>query len=337
MNQPSRTLIIAEAGVNHNGDIRLAEKLIDVAIDAGADYVKFQTFIANEVVTPTGEQADYQSINTGVKETQLEMLSRLELTDEEFYQLSIYAKKNGIGFCSTPFDQQSVDFLHGLGVELFKVPSGEITNLPLLQKIAGCQMPVILSTGMSVLGEIESAIEVLVNYGLERNNITLLHCTTEYPAPIDEVNLKAMQTLMAAFNLRVGYSDHTMGIAVPVAAVALGACVIEKHFTIDRSMVGPDHTASLESEELKLMISSIRLTERALGDGVKRVTSSEKKNIPIARRSLVAKCAIKKGERFNEDNICAKRPGTGISPMRYYDVIGRVASRNFFIDDLIEV
>lgn len=332
-----RTLIIAEAGVNHNGDMRLAKELIDRAADAGADLVKFQTFKAARLVTGTAQKADYQTRTTGDRESQYEMLSRLELTEEMHRELIAHCAARGIGFFSTAFDLESVDLLISLGQERFKVPSGEITNLPYLRRIGRAGKEVLLSTGMAALGEVEQAITALEAAGTPRTAMTVLHCTTEYPAPMNEVNLRAMQTLHAAFDVAVGYSDHTAGFEVAIAAVAMGASVIEKHFTLDRALPGPDHKASLEPQELKAMVVAIRNIEQALGDGIKRLTPSEARNRPVARKSLVASRPIAAGERFSPNNLAAKRPGTGLSPMRWDDVIGRTAPRDFAIDELIEL
>jgi N,N'-diacetyllegionaminate synthase len=331
-----KTLIIAEAGVNHNGDLGLAIDLINAAADAGADYVKFQTFKSEEGLSKHAVQADYQLINTGQKETQLEMVQRLELKQEDHYQLIDHCEKRGIKFLSTGFDIPSIIFLRSLNLDMFKIPSGEITNLPLLRLIAGYNSTIILSTGMSTLNDIEAAINVLVQNGTEKTNITILHCTTEYPAPFEEINLRVLSTIRDRFNLNVGYSDHSLGILVPVSAVALGATVIEKHFTLDQNLPGPDHKASLEPDQLKQMVDSIRDVEVILGSAEKIVTASEKKNSLVARKSLVAKRAIKKGDMFSEDNITAKRPGTGISPMRYDEALTIRAPRDFQPDDLIE-
>jgi N,N'-diacetyllegionaminate synthase len=333
----NKTLVIAEAGVNHNGDIELAKRLIEVAAEAGADYVKFQTFKSEEALTNHANQAEYQLRNTGQKETQLDMVRRLELSEDAHFELIAHAKKCGIKFFSTAFDLQSLAFLNALGIDMFKIPSGEITNYPYLCAVARYRKPIILSTGMSTLGEIESAIKVLVENGTDIAKLTVLHCTTEYPAPVDEVNLNVIATLRQAFGTRVGYSDHTLGISVPVAAVALGACVIEKHITLDRNMSGPDHRASLLPDELKSMVAAIRQVELALGDGIKRVTPSEKKNLVVARKSLVARVAIKQGDFFTKENITAKRPGSGLNPMRYEEVIGKQAKKDFFPDDFIEL
>ena len=330
------TLVIAEAGVNHNGDLDLARQLIDVAADAGADLVKFQTFSASRQVTRSARKADYQAIATGADETQHAMLQRLELSEDAHRLLIAHCAARGIGFFSTGFDIECVDLLVGLGLDRFKIPSGEITNLPYLRHVGQLCKPVILSTGMATLGEIDGAITVLELAGTPRTQITVLHCNTDYPTPMNEVNLRAMCSIGQVFGVRVGYSDHTTGIEVPIAAVALGACVIEKHFTLSRQLPGPDHPASLEPAELKAMVSAIRNIERALGDGVKRPTPGELKNRPIARKSLVARQPIAAGERYSIDNLTAKRPGTGVSPMRWDEVIGRAAPRAFAADEMIE-
>ena len=330
-------LIIAEAGVNHNGDLALAKQLIDVAADAGADLVKFQTFSADRLATREAKKADYQSVTTGSAETQHQMLSRLELSANMHHELIAYCATRNIGFFSTGFDIESVDFLISLGINHFKIPSGEITNLPYLRHIGQFSKPVIISTGMATMGDIEAAIDVLVQAGTTRSLITVLHCTTEYPTPMSEVNLHAMQSIQAAFGVAVGYSDHTSGIEVAIAAVVLGATVIEKHFTLDKSLPGPDHKASLEPDELKAMVSAIRNIEIALGDGIKRLTPSEARNKPVARKSLVASKAIKAGEVLSAENVTTKRPGTGISPMNFDAVMGRKAARDFAVDELIEL
>ncbi|MGF7059793.1 N-acetylneuraminate synthase [Brassicibacter mesophilus] len=330
-----RTFIIAEAGVNHNGSIELAKRLIDKASEAGADAVKFQSFKAEKLVTKNARKADYQEVTTGSEENQFEMIKKLELDHEKHKELINYCKLKNIMFLSSPFDLESADLLNNLGVEIFKIPSGEITNLPYLRKIGALEKKVILSTGMSNLGDIENALEILRKYGT--TDITVLHCNTEYPAPIKDVNLLAMNTIKNAFKVKVGYSDHTLGIEVPIAAVALGATVIEKHFTLDKTMEGPDHRASLEPDELKKMVRCIRNIEQALGDGVKRLAESEAKNIDIARKSIVARYNIQKGEKFTEYNLAVKRPGDGLSPMRWDEVIGKVAKRDFSEDELIEI
>lgn len=332
-----KTIIIAEAGVNHNGSLELAYKLINEAKKSGADYVKFQSFKAERLVSKTAEKAEYQKKTTKRGETQYEMIKKLELSLENHLDLIKYCKKKNIKFLSSPFDLDSIDLLNELGLEIFKIPSGEIINLPFLRKIGLLGKKVILSTGMANLDEIQNALNILTEYGTKKENITVLHCNTEYPTPFKDVNLKAMLTIKKTFNVKVGYSDHTKGIEVPIAAVALGAEIIEKHFTLDRNMEGPDHKASLEPSELKQMVESIRNIEKALGHGIKKVTKSEAKNLIIARKSIVAKKNIKKGEKFSEDNLAVKRPGTGMSPMRWYEVIGKIASKNFDTDDLIEL
>ena len=335
MDKPA--LIIAEAGVNHNGDLDLARRLIDAAAEAGADLVKFQTFSADRLVTTTARKADYQTRNSGGGETQYEMLRRLELSNEAHHELIAHCEARGIGFFSTGFDVESVDFLASLGQDKFKIPSGEITNLPYLRNMARYGREIILSTGMSTLGDIEAAIDALEQAGTPHSRITVLHCTTEYPTPMNEVNLRAIQSIGQAFGVKVGYSDHTTGIEVAIAAVALGASVIEKHFTLDRNLPGPDHKASLEPGELKAMVAGIRNIEMALGDGVKRLTPSEAKNRSIARKSLVAARTIPVGERFGAHNLAVKRPGDGISPMRWDEVSRRSAMREFAADEPIEL
>jgi N,N'-diacetyllegionaminate synthase len=330
-------LIIAEAGVNYNGELRLAKQLIDVAAEAGADLVKFQTFKADRLATRSAKKAGYQIQTTNSKESQHEMLRRLELTEDMHRELIAHCALRNISFFSTGFDMESIDLLLSLGQDHFKIPSGEITNLPYLRHIGKLGKSVILSTGMATLGDIEAAIGVLEQAGTARAQITVLHCTTEYPTPMNEVNLRAMQSIHAAFGVAVGYSDHTLGIEVAIAAVAMGAAVIEKHFTLDRNLPGPDHQASLEPEELKAMVTAIRNIEVALGDGIKRLTPSEARNKPVARKSLVASQAIKAGEVFSADNITTKRPGSGISPMIWDEIMGRTAPRDFVADELIEL
>ena len=332
-----KTLIIAEAGVNHNGDMALARQLIDVAADAGADLVKFQTFTADRQVTQVAAKANYQLQQTDQGETQHAMLRRLELSEAMHQDLIADCGTRGIGFFSTGFDIPSLDLLRGLGQTLFKIPSGEITNLPYLRHVGQWGGPLILSTGMATLGDIEAALDVLVRSGTALSAITVLHCTTEYPTPMVDVNLRAMLGIQAALGVAVGYSDHTPGIEVATAAVALGATVIEKHFTLSRSLPGPDHQASLEPAELSAMVRAIRNIEVALGDGVKRISASEAKNRPIARKSLVASRAIRQGERFSADNVTAKRPGSGLSPMLWDEVMGQVARRDFDPDALISL
>ena len=325
-----KTFIIAEAGVNHNGSFELAKKLVDVAADAGADCVKFQTFKADTIVSKSAQKAEYQQKTTDAEETQYQMLKRLELSESDHRELQKYCRKKGIMFLSTPFDVASIDFLDNLGVEYFKVPSGEITNLPYLRKINSKRKPVIMSSGMASLSEIKDALAVLKDC-----KVSLLHCTTEYPCPYEGVNLKAMQTMSDAFHLPVGYSDHTQGIEVPIAAVAMGATIIEKHFTLDRNMEGPDHKASLEPDELKAMVTAIRHIEAAFGTGQKEPAECEKKNMAIARKSIVAKRAIKKGELLTEENLTVKRPGDGISPMKWDEVVGTVAKHDYAEDEKI--
>jgi len=330
-----KVLIIAEAGVNHNGSLNLAKKLIDVAVEAGADAVKFQTFKAEEVISEVAPMAEYQKKNVGKEKSQIEMVKELELSFDDFKELKDYCDEKGIMFLSTPFDVESARFLKELNLEIFKIPSGEITNYLLLKEIGSYRKKVILSTGMADLGEIEDALDVLIESGTKREDITVLHCNTEYPTPIEDVNLKAMLTIKEAFKVNVGYSDHTLGIEVPIAAVAIGAKVIEKHFTLDRTLPGPDHKASLEPDELKAMVKAIRNIEVALGNGIKRPSKSEAKNKVVARKSIVAKRDIKKGEKFTEENITVKRPGNGISPMRWDEIIGKVANRDYKEDELI--
>ena len=330
-----KVYIIAEAGDNHNGDFNTALKLVDVAKRAGADCVKFQTFVTEEIISKYAEMAEYQKKNTGKEESQFEVVKRLELSFDEFRKIKEYCDRVGIQFLSTPFDLKSVDFLNELGVPFFKIPSGEITNYPYLVKIAHTGKPVVMSTGMCEPDEILAAINVLEKNG--SGEITLLHCNTEYPTPLKDVNLYAMRTMKKMFGKKVGYSDHTKGIEVPVAAVALGACVIEKHFTLDKNMPGPDHKASLEPDELGRMVKNIRNIEIALGDGVKRVSESERKNIAIARKSIVARRNIQEGEILTEENLAVKRPGTGINPMQWMEVLGTRAVRDFKEDELIEI
>lgn len=331
------TLIIAEAGVNHNGCMETAKKLIDVAAEVGADLIKFQTFSADRLVTRTAKKTDYQNQATDERESQHSMLHKLELTREMHDELIKHCRQSGIKFFSTGFDLQSIDLLVELGLEQFKIPSGEITNLPYLRHIGRYGKPIILSTGMANLGEIEAALEVLEETGTLRDQITVLHCNTEYPTPIEDVNLRAMVSIRNALGVNVGYSDHTLGLEIPVAAVAMGATVIEKHFTLDRTTHGPDHQSSLEPRELKAMVSAIRNIEKAMGDGIKRPSVSELKNKSIIRKSIVANKFIKKGERFSEENLTVKRPGLGLSPMRWDEIIGKLSFRNFQPDELIEI
>lgn len=329
-----RTFIIAEAGDNHNGSLELAYQLVDKAVEAGADCVKFQTFVTEEVISKRAEKAEYQKESTGSEESQYEMVKKLELSFDNFRELQKYAKEKKIEFLSTPFDIPSVDFLESIEVPYFKIPSGEITNLPYLIRIAETGKKIILSTGMAEMDEIAEAIRVLKENGA--GEISLLHCNTEYPTPMEDVNLKAMLTLKDRFGVRVGYSDHTKGIEVPIAATALGAEIIEKHFTLDHNMEGPDHKASLEPDELKVMVEKIRNIEKALGSGIKTASNSEKKNIDIARKSIVARKKIAKGELLTEDNLAVKRPGNGISPMKWFEILGTTAIRDFEEDEMIE-
>ncbi len=334
-----KVIIIAEAGVNHNGDINLAKNLIDVAVEAGVDYVKFQTFKSESLVSKSAKKADYQIENTkDSTENQLQMLKKLELSHEQHVELIAYCRQKNISFFSTAFDLDSLIYLKELGLKMVKIPSGEITNLPYLRKAAELFSKVIISTGMSTLEDIENALNVFLSAGIKREAIYILHCNTEYPTPMKDVNLLAMLTIKNKFNVEIGYSDHTLGIEVPTAAVALGAKMIEKHFTLDRSLPGPDQLASLEPLELKAMVASIRNIELAIsGNGKKEPSSSELKNMEIARKSIVAKTAINKGDIFSESNITTKRPGNGISPMHWDEVIGQVAQANFIEDDLIKL
>lgn len=335
----SKTIIIAEAGVNHNGSLELAKQLVKKAHEAGVDYVKFQTFKSEKVVSKNAKKADYQIENTGKKEeSQLEMVKKLELSYVDHQVLIDYCNELGIKFFSTAFDFDSMDYLHSLNLGLWKIPSGEVTNYPFLKRIAQYNEKTILSTGMCDMEDVRAAVNALYKNGLSNENLILLHCNTEYPTPFEDVNLKAMDALRKEFGVEVGYSDHTKGIEVPIAAVALGATVIEKHFTLDRNMEGPDHKASLEPDELKAMVSSIRNIEKAVaGDGTKHVSESERKNIAIARKSIVAAKDIKAGEVFTEENLTVKRPGSGISPMRWEEVLGMKANRDFNEDELIEL
>lgn len=338
-------MIIAEAGVNHNGDLQLARRMVRAAREAGADYVKFQTAVPELVISEVAPQAEYQKENTGRVESQLEMCRRIHLHLENYRELKALCREEGIGFMSTPFDNVSVDFLGSLGQDWMKVPSGEITNLPYLRRIAAQGIPVILSTGMSTLDEVETALQVLTGASarypcestLTRDDIIVLHCNTQYPTPYGDVNLCAMDELRRRLGVRVGYSDHTLGIEVPVAAVAMGAAVIEKHFTLSRALEGPDHKASLEPDELKRMVESIRHIEEALGSGSKQVSDSERPNIKVARKSIVAARHICKGELYSEENITVKRPGDGVSPMLWDEVIGQPAPRDFAYDELVEL
>lgn len=325
-----RVLIIAEAGVNHNGEIEKAFQLIDAAVDAGVDYVKFQTFKAETIVSPKAKKAVYQEKNIGDgDDSQFNMLKKLELSDDDHHRLIQYAKEKGIAFFSTAFDVEGVRYLNQLGLDRFKVPSGEITNYPYLKAIAQLGKPIIVSTGMATLGEIEAALTVLTAFGAKLHEITVLHCNTEYPTPMEDVNLKAMHTIAAAFGVQVGYSDHTLGIEVPIAAVALGATVIEKHFTLDRNLPGPDHQASLEPQELKAMVQAIRNIEQAIaGDGRKIPSNSERKNIAVARKSVHLRRDMQAGEMITEEDIIALRPGDGISAMDWEKIVGRTLARH---------
>ncbi len=331
------TLIIAEAGVNHNGSIDIAKQLVDKAADAGADIIKFQTFKSEKLVSKSAQQAEYQKRNIGAKSdnSQLSMLKKLELSEQNHIELMAHCKEKNIKFFSTAFDLDSIDYLHSLNLGLWKIPSGEVTNYPFLKRIAAYNEKTILSTGMCDMQDVRAAVDALYKNGLSKENLTLLHCNTEYPTPFEDVNLRAMDALREEFGVEVGYSDHTKGIEVPIAAVALGATVIEKHFTLDRNMEGPDHKASLEPDELKAMVSAIRHIEQALGDGYKKISNSERRNIAIARKSIVAAYHIKKGEPLTEQNITVKRPGTGISPMHWEEVIGTIAIKDYEKDELI--
>jgi N-acetylneuraminate synthase len=332
-------IIIAEAGVNHNGDIELAKRLIDVAVDAGVDFIKFQTFKSESIVSKSAKKAAYQIENTkDATESQLQMLKKLELTHQQHNELISYCEQKNIAFFSTAFDLDSLSYLKKLGLSMVKIPSGEITNLPYLRKAASLFSKVIISSGMSTMKEVESALKVFVDSGVSKSDITILHCNTEYPTPMQDVNLHAMLSIQKEFGVRVGYSDHTLGIEVPIAAVALGAKVIEKHFTLDRNLPGPDQLASLEPLELKGLVRAIRNVELAIsGNGIKQPSESELKNIEIARKSVVAKISISKGEIFSDHNITTKRPGNGISPMRWDELIGQKAKKDFDVDDLIEI
>ena len=328
-----KVLIIAEAGVNHNGSMELAKEMVRKAKEAGVDYVKFQTFVPKKLVSRYADKAEYQKETTGNDQSQLQMLEKLALTFEDFRELKDYCNSLGIGFISTPFDLDSIDFLETLGMDFWKVPSGEITNLPYLEKIGKTGRDIVMSTGMCEIQEIHDALKVLIDSGAGK--ITVLHCNTEYPTPFSDVNLKAMLHIKQETHMPVGYSDHTVGIEIPVAAVALGATVIEKHFTLDKTMEGPDHRASLDPVELKQMVDAIRHVEAGLGDGIKRRTASEAKNVSVARKSIVARTSISKGEKFTQENITVKRPGSGINPMQWYDIIGKTADRDYQEDEII--
>lgn len=331
----NKTFIIAEAGVNHNGSIEIAKKLIDVASTSGVDAIKFQTFITENCIVKNAIKADYQREMTDPNETQFDMIKKLELNEVAHNELINYCKKKGVMFLSTPFDHDSIELLNKLDLEILKIPSGEITNLPYLRHIGKYNKMIIMSTGMADIDEVAAALDVLVASGTVIENITILHANTQYPTPMEDVNLNAMITIGDRFNVDYGYSDHTLGIEVDIAAVALGAKVIEKHFTLDREMTGPDHKASLEPDELQAMVNAIRNIELALGDGIKKTSNSEKSNKEIARKSIVASRNIKKGEGFTNKNLTVKRPGTGINPMRWDDVIGTKAGKDYIVDDLI--
>ncbi|MFW0713417.1 N-acetylneuraminate synthase [Aliarcobacter butzleri] len=331
----NKVFIIAEAGVNHNGSIELAKKLIDVASESGVDAVKFQTFKAENLVSKNAQKADYQKQTTDKNESQFDMIKKLELDVDTHKELMLYCKTKNIMFLSTPFDHDSIELLNDLGLEIFKIPSGEITNLPYLRHIGRLNKKVILSTGMADIGEIEDALGVLIAAGTKKENITVLHANTMYPTPMEDVNLKAMVTIGNTFDVAFGYSDHTLGIEVDIAAVAMGACCIEKHFTLDKTMEGPDHKASLEPDELKAMVKAIRNIELALGSCVKKPSKSEIPNMKIARKSIVAKMDIKKGELLSENNLTIKRPGNGINPMRWDEIVGSIATKDYKEDELI--
>lgn len=327
--------IIAEAGVNHNGSLELAKQLINVAAEAGADAVKFQTFKADKLVSKTAQKADYQKQTTDSSESQYAMIKKLELGADAHHELMSYCKSKNILFLSTPFDHESIDLLHGMGMSIFKIPSGEITNLPYLRHVGSLKKKVILSTGMADLDEIKDALNILIGAGTQKEDITVLHATTEYPCPMGEVNLRAMATIAQAFEVKIGYSDHTKGIEIPIAAAAMGATVIEKHFTLDSSMQGPDHKASLEPQELIAMVKAVRNVEKALGDGIKKASRSEIKNIAVARKSIVASRAIRKGEILSAENLSVKRPGNGISPMSWDEIVGTPACKDYHEDEML--
>ncbi|NLR61851.1 N-acetylneuraminate synthase [Chitinophaga polysaccharea] len=333
----NHTIIIAEAGVNHNGNIELAKKLIDAASVAGADYVKFQTFIAEKNISLHAPKAAYQVENTHKAESQLEMVRKLELSEQDHWELQEYCKQKNIGFLSTPFDFHSVELVKKMGVTIGKIPSGEIVNLPYLREMAAAFPDLVVSTGMATLEEVATTLKILIDGGADSKRITILHCNTEYPTPMQDVNLTAMVTMKEALGVNVGYSDHTLGIEIPIAAVALGATVIEKHFTLDKKMEGPDHQASLDPAELTAMVSAIRNIEKAMGDGIKKPSPSESKNINIVRKSIVAGRPIRKGEVFSMENLGIKRPGTGLSPMMWDIVVGQTASRDYDKDEIIAI
>ena len=332
----TKTTIITEAGVNHNGSIDLAKRMIDKAADAGADFVKFQTFTAEKLMTETAEKAEYQKGLTDQGESQFEMIKKLELKRSTHLELINYCKQKNIQFLSTAFDHESIEFLSELNVPFYKIPSGEITNLPYLHHVGRMEKPVVMSTGMATLEEVRAAMDILLEAGVKKDGLTILHCNTEYPTPIVDVNLKAMLTIRDELGVAVGYSDHTLGIEIPIAAVAMGATVIEKHFTLDRTLPGPDHAASLEPDELKAMVTAIRNIEKAIGSGEKKPSDSEKKNITVVRKSIIAKKPISKGEVFSENNLGVKRPGTGLSPILWDEIIGSRATKDFELDELIK-
>jgi len=333
----NKVFLIAEVGVNHNGSLATAKKLVDVAVAAGVDAVKFQTFNAELLVSKYAPKTRYQKITTARDESQLGMIKKLELDFNAHKELLRYCRKKKIIFLSSPFDLESINLLARLGLKIFKIPSGEITNLPYLRKIGSLRKKIIMSTGMANLKEIKDAIDVLVKSGTKKESITVLQCNTEYPTPMEDVNLKAMITIQDIFKIKVGYSDHTLGIEAAIAATALGASVIEKHFTLDKNMPGPDHQASLEPDELKRMVNAVRNVEIALGSGVKEASPSEKINRGVVRKSIVAAVDIKRGERFTKENLAIKRPGTGVSPMRWDVVLGKVAKKDFYQDELIKI
>lgn len=330
------TMIIAEAGVNHNGSIEIARQLINVAAEAGADFVKFQTFKVEALVTHTADKAEYQKELTGKNETQFDMIQKLELGGSVHEELILNCQQKGIQFLSSAFDHESIELLRQLNIPLYKIPSGEITNLPYLRHIGRIGKPVIMSTGMATLEEVRAALKILMESGAQKENIAVLHCNTEYPTPKEDVNLKAMLTMRDELGVTVGYSDHTLGIEIPIAAVAMGAAIIEKHLTLDRTMLGPDHRASLEPDEFRAMVQAIRNVEMAIGDGVKIPSPSEARNIPVVRKSIIAKKLIQKGEKFSEENLTTKRPGTGISPMEWDNILKKTAEKDYRPDELIE-
>ena len=331
----NKVFIIAEAGVNHNGSLDLAKRLIEIAVDSGADAVKFQTFKAESLVSKNAQKADYQKQTTDASESQFDMIKKLELDVETHRELIAYCQEKDIMFLSTPFDHESVNLLSGLGLQIFKIPSGEITNLPYLRHIGSLDKQVILSTGMSNLKEVGDALNILINSGTSKDNVTVLHANTMYPTPMEDVNLNAMLTIQKEFGVDIGYSDHTLGIEVDIAAVAMGASCIEKHFTLDKTMDGPDHKASLEPEELKAMVGAIRNIEKALGSSEKKPSPSESVNIKVVRKSIIASKDIQKGDLLTDKNITVKRPGNGISPMKWDDIVETIATKDYRTDDLI--